>query len=43
MHLGDDGARQMIEAGAVRYLSKDTPIEEITAAIREACRYVPSN
>jgi PAS domain S-box-containing protein len=38
MHLGEDVARQMTEAGAVRYLSKDAPIEEITAAIRETFR-----
>ena len=35
MHAHCDMAAQMQEAGAVRYLAKDGPIEDLVAAIRE--------
>lgn len=36
MHTNLDMAAQMQEAGAVRYLAKDGPIEDLVAAIRES-------
>jgi len=38
MHAQDVMAAQMLAAGAVRYLVKDGPIEDLVAAIKEAVR-----
>jgi len=38
MHGQDEMAAQMRAAGAVRYLVKDGPIEDLVAAVRKAAR-----